>query len=81
SDPTWLFDIDTLTQCMNYQPIVAGNQPNSSTDPQNTDNVAFEVKEPESEVLVSLSSSDKTKKHDEKTKRKAKGKSPVELST
>nr|GEW75431.1 ribonuclease H-like domain-containing protein [Tanacetum cinerariifolium] len=31
SGPTWLFDIDTLTQSMNYQPVVAGNQPNSST--------------------------------------------------
>nr|GEW84307.1 hypothetical protein [Tanacetum cinerariifolium] len=26
--PKWLFDIDTLTQSMNYQPVVAGNQPN-----------------------------------------------------
>nr|GEW68282.1 hypothetical protein [Tanacetum cinerariifolium] len=25
--PTWLFDIDTLTQSMNYQSIVVGNQP------------------------------------------------------
>nr|GFB49867.1 retrovirus-related Pol polyprotein from transposon TNT 1-94 [Tanacetum cinerariifolium] len=24
----WLFDINTLTQSMNYQPVVAGNQPN-----------------------------------------------------
>nr|GEW45478.1 hypothetical protein [Tanacetum cinerariifolium] len=30
SGPTWLFDIDTLTQSMNYQPVVVGNQPNSS---------------------------------------------------
>nr|GFA06482.1 ribonuclease H-like domain-containing protein [Tanacetum cinerariifolium] len=30
SGPTWMFDIDTLTQSMNYQPVVAGNQPNSS---------------------------------------------------
>nr|GEV68305.1 ribonuclease H-like domain-containing protein [Tanacetum cinerariifolium] len=44
-------------------------------------NVAFDVKEPESRVHVSPSSSDKTKKHDEKTKREAKGKSPVNLST
>nr|GFA31337.1 hypothetical protein [Tanacetum cinerariifolium] len=36
--------------------------------------------EPELEVYVSLSSNDKTKKHDDKTKREAKGKSPVELS-
>nr|GEV49212.1 hypothetical protein [Tanacetum cinerariifolium] len=67
---------------MNYQPVTAGNQPNSSADPQNTDDdTTFEVKEPESEVHVSLSSSAKTKKHDDKTKREAKGKSPVELST
>nr|GEZ95732.1 Gag-Pol polyprotein [Tanacetum cinerariifolium] len=61
----------------------------SSKDPQNTDNdTTFEVKElefegkkPESEVHVSPSNSAKTKKHDVKTKREAKGKSPVELST
>nr|GFA66334.1 putative ribonuclease H-like domain-containing protein [Tanacetum cinerariifolium] len=40
----------------------------------------FEVKKPKSKVHVSLSSSDKTKKHDDKTKREAKGKSHVELS-
>nr|GEV28752.1 copia protein [Tanacetum cinerariifolium] len=52
------------------------------------DDDAFEVKEldfkgrkPESEVYVSPSSSAQTKKHDDKTKRKAKGKSLVELST
>nr|GEZ16464.1 uncharacterized mitochondrial protein AtMg00810-like [Tanacetum cinerariifolium] len=62
SRPTWLFDIDTLTQSMNYQPVVAGNQPNSSADPQNTDaNATFKVKEPKSEVHVSSSSSAKTR--------------------
>nr|GEU45945.1 hypothetical protein [Tanacetum cinerariifolium] len=89
SGPTWLFDIDTLTKSMNYQPVIAGNQPNPSTDPQNTDDddtfevkkPEFEVEKPESEVHVSPSSSPKTKKHDDKTKREAKGKSPVELST
>nr|GFA25252.1 putative ribonuclease H-like domain-containing protein [Tanacetum cinerariifolium] len=118
SGPTWLFDIDTLTKSMNYQPVTAGNQANPSVgvqehfdaetagegnvqqyvlfplwssgskDPHNTDDDAnFEVKEPEfevekprSEVHVSPSRSAKTKKHDGKTKRKAKGKSPVELS-
>nr|GFA23208.1 ribonuclease H-like domain-containing protein [Tanacetum cinerariifolium] len=30
SGPKWLFDIDTFTQSMNYQPVVAGNQPNHS---------------------------------------------------
>nr|GEU72247.1 hypothetical protein [Tanacetum cinerariifolium] len=107
SGPTWLFDIDTLTKSMNYQPVTAGNQPNPSAgihehfdaekereknvqqyvlfplwssgfkDSWNTNNDAnFEVKEPEfegkkpeSEVHVSPSSSAKTKKHDDKTKR------------
>nr|GEU45630.1 putative ribonuclease H-like domain-containing protein [Tanacetum cinerariifolium] len=29
-EPKWLFDIDTLTQSMNYQPVVAGNQTNNN---------------------------------------------------
>nr|GEY16248.1 ribonuclease H-like domain-containing protein [Tanacetum cinerariifolium] len=41
----------------------------------------FEVEKPKSEVYVSSSSSAKKKKHDDKTKREAKGKSHVELST
>nr|GEU83724.1 hypothetical protein [Tanacetum cinerariifolium] len=77
SGPTWLFDIDTLTKSMNYQPVTTGNQPNPSVvkEPK------FEVEKPESEVHVSPSSSAKTKKHDDKTKREAKGKIPVKLST
>nr|GFA20230.1 uncharacterized mitochondrial protein AtMg00810-like [Tanacetum cinerariifolium] len=58
-------------------------------DPQNIDGDAtfevkvpeFEFKKPESEVYVSPISSAMTKKHDDKTKREAKGKSLVELST
>nr|GFB23453.1 hypothetical protein [Tanacetum cinerariifolium] len=83
SVPTWLFDIDTHTKSMNYQPVTAGNQP---TLVQNTNDdttfevkeLEFRVKEPESEVHVSPSSNAKTKKHDDKTKREAKGKSPVD---
>nr|GEZ35282.1 putative ribonuclease H-like domain-containing protein [Tanacetum cinerariifolium] len=30
SGPTWLFDIDSLTRTMNYQPVIVGNQTNSS---------------------------------------------------
>nr|GEZ22595.1 uncharacterized mitochondrial protein AtMg00810-like [Tanacetum cinerariifolium] len=60
-----------------------------SKDPLNTEDDAifevkepeFEVEKPESEVHVFLSNSAKTKKHDDKTKREAKGKSPVKLST
>nr|GEU62194.1 ribonuclease H-like domain-containing protein [Tanacetum cinerariifolium] len=79
SGPTWLFDINTLTQSMNYQPVFAGN---NLIIMQNIDaDVAFDFKEPESEVHVIPCSSDKPKKQDEKAKRKAKGKSHVELST
>nr|GEX68503.1 ribonuclease H-like domain-containing protein [Tanacetum cinerariifolium] len=53
----------------------------SSKDPPNIDvDIAFDVKENKSEVHVSPSSSDKTKKHDEKAKRKAKRKSHIDLS-
>nr|GEW33951.1 uncharacterized mitochondrial protein AtMg00810-like [Tanacetum cinerariifolium] len=60
-----------------------------STNPLNTDDDAafggkkleFERRKPESEVHVSLSSSVKTKKHDDKTKKVAKDKSPVESLT
>nr|GEW48370.1 retrovirus-related Pol polyprotein from transposon TNT 1-94 [Tanacetum cinerariifolium] len=43
SGPTWLFDIDTLTKTMNYQPVTTGNQSNPSAD------AAFDEKEPEFE--------------------------------
>nr|GEV78217.1 hypothetical protein [Tanacetum cinerariifolium] len=58
SGPTWLFDIDSLTRTMNYQPVNAGNQTNPV---QNYDgDVAFDdkehdfdVKKPESEAILS----------------------------
>nr|GEW38661.1 ribonuclease H-like domain-containing protein [Tanacetum cinerariifolium] len=75
SGPKCLFDIDILTLSMNYQPVVAGNQPNHNAG--NQENLDAENV---NEVHVSLSSSDKLKKHDEKAKREAKGKSPVDLS-
>nr|GEX14006.1 putative ribonuclease H-like domain-containing protein [Tanacetum cinerariifolium] len=53
-----------------------------SKDSHNTDvDDAFDVKENESKIHVSPSSSDKPKKHDEKATREAKGKSHVDLST
>ncbi|GJR33298.1 putative ribonuclease H-like domain-containing protein [Tanacetum coccineum] len=36
SGPYWLFDIDALTRIMNYEPIVAGTQPNGFTDPKSS---------------------------------------------
>nr|GEU63828.1 putative ribonuclease H-like domain-containing protein [Tanacetum cinerariifolium] len=62
SGPKWLFDIDTLTQSMNYQPVVVGNQPNYNlgikenldADPHNTYvaavNAAFDVQENENDL-------------------------------
>nr|GFA45326.1 putative reverse transcriptase, RNA-dependent DNA polymerase [Tanacetum cinerariifolium] len=119
SGPTWLFDIDTLSKTMTYQPVTAGKQSKPSagvqeqfdaktageeidqqyvlflvwsfgfTNPQNTnrddtfDEKAFDFNEekPESEVNVSPSSSAQAKKHDDKTKKEAKGKSHVESFT
>nr|GEW62368.1 putative ribonuclease H-like domain-containing protein [Tanacetum cinerariifolium] len=116
SGPKWLFDIDSLTRTMNYQPVTARNQANlsvcfqdkfdaekegdeinqqyvlfpvwssGSTNPQNYDgDDAFDGKEhnfvakkPESEVIISPSSSAQSKKQDDKTKKEAKGKSPIE---
>nr|GEY81728.1 putative ribonuclease H-like domain-containing protein [Tanacetum cinerariifolium] len=116
SRPTWLFDIDTLTKNMNYQPVTAYNQSNPSAcvqeqfdaekageeikqqyvlfpvwsfgfiNPQNTDEddtfdekePEFDENKPESKVNVYPSSSAQLKKQDDKTKREAKGKSPVE---
>nr|GEX02453.1 ribonuclease H-like domain-containing protein [Tanacetum cinerariifolium] len=79
--PKWLFDIDTLTKSMNYQPVVVGNQPNDNVDPQNTyadvADAAFDVKENENDAYVSPSGSDMAdnKKHDDKAKRNDKGNS------
>ncbi|GKC18031.1 hypothetical protein Tco_1014813, partial [Tanacetum coccineum] len=33
SGPNWLFDIGSLTNSMNYKPVVAGNQSNGNADP------------------------------------------------
>ncbi|GKD70745.1 ribonuclease H-like domain-containing protein, partial [Tanacetum coccineum] len=32
--PNWLFDIDSLTNSMNYQPVTTGNQTNKNAGPQ-----------------------------------------------
>nr|GEX83152.1 hypothetical protein [Tanacetum cinerariifolium] len=81
--PKWLFDIDTLTKSMRYQPVVAGNQPNDNEcikENLDADDVAFDVKENENDVHVSANGSDKSgnKKKDEKPKKDDKGKSLVD---
>nr|GEU64740.1 hypothetical protein [Tanacetum cinerariifolium] len=60
-----------------------------STNPQNNDEDAafdekehgFDVKKPGSEVILSLSCSAQSRKQDDKTKKEAKGKSPIESFT
>nr|GFB92523.1 hypothetical protein [Tanacetum cinerariifolium] len=44
--PTWLFDIDSLTRTMNYQPVTVGNQTNFGADFQDT----FDAKKEGDEV-------------------------------
>nr|GEU87795.1 putative ribonuclease H-like domain-containing protein [Tanacetum cinerariifolium] len=67
--------------------LVKGNLARGLPSKNTDDDAAFEVKEPEfegkkpeSEVHVSSSNSTQTKKHDDKTKREAKGKSPVDVA-
>nr|GEY22011.1 uncharacterized mitochondrial protein AtMg00810-like [Tanacetum cinerariifolium] len=82
SSLTWLFDIDTLTQSINYQPVVIGNQPNSSVGIQenfNAGKVGKELVSTQQYVLLPLCS-DKLTKHDDKEKPEAQGKSPIDLS-
>ncbi|GKA70993.1 retrovirus-related pol polyprotein from transposon TNT 1-94 [Tanacetum coccineum] len=38
SGPNWLFDIDALTNSMNYKPVVAGNQSNGNASTKACDN-------------------------------------------
>nr|GEX00833.1 hypothetical protein [Tanacetum cinerariifolium] len=82
SGSTWLFDIDTLTKGGKCSTICAFPLwSSSSKDPQNTnDDTTFEVKKLESAVHVSLSSSAKTKKHDDKTTKEAKGKTLEDIT-
>nr|GEZ83776.1 retrotransposon protein, putative, unclassified [Tanacetum cinerariifolium] len=74
SGPTWLFNNDTLIKTMNFQPVTAGNQSNPS-EPK------FIGRKPKSKLNVSSSNSAQTNKHDDKTKREAKGKSHIKSST
>nr|GEW27244.1 hypothetical protein [Tanacetum cinerariifolium] len=87
--PTWLFDIDSITRTMNYQPVTVGNSTNSGAGFQDEFNVEkvgeeehdIDAKMPESVVTHSSSSSAQTKKQVDETKKKDKGKSPVKSFT
>nr|GEV28360.1 hypothetical protein [Tanacetum cinerariifolium] len=81
--PTWLFDIDSLTRTMNYQPVTAGNQSNFSNKEGHAtfDGKEHDTEKPESVVNLSLSSSALSGEQDDITKKKDKGKSPVDYFT
>nr|GEV71131.1 putative ribonuclease H-like domain-containing protein [Tanacetum cinerariifolium] len=49
SDPTWLFDIDSLPKTMNYQPVTAGNQSNHSEGFQDQ----FDAEKAKEEIVLS----------------------------
>nr|GEW28012.1 putative ribonuclease H-like domain-containing protein [Tanacetum cinerariifolium] len=76
---TWLFDIDSLTKTMNYQPVTTGNQTNPSAERDTTfAEKEHDVEKPESVVNLSPSRSALSGEKDDMTKKKDKGKSPVE---
>nr|GFC50429.1 hypothetical protein [Tanacetum cinerariifolium] len=83
------FDAEKAGEESDQQYVLFPVWSSGSTNPQNTDGQAvFDEKEPEfkrrkheSEVNISPSSSAQLKKHDDKTKRETKGKSPVESLT
>nr|GEV68935.1 ribonuclease H-like domain-containing protein [Tanacetum cinerariifolium] len=83
------FDAEKVGEEIVQQYVLFPVWSSGSTNPQDTDgDVAFNEKEaefdekkPESEVNVSPSSSAQSKKHDDKTKKEAKGKSHVESFT
>nr|GFA17596.1 putative ribonuclease H-like domain-containing protein [Tanacetum cinerariifolium] len=89
SSPIWLFDIDSLKRTMNYQPVTVGNQSNPSAGFQDEfdaekareEEHEVDIKKLESAVNVSPSSSAQSGKQDDKTKKKAKGKTSVESFT
>nr|GFC31209.1 retrovirus-related Pol polyprotein from transposon TNT 1-94 [Tanacetum cinerariifolium] len=84
--PIWLFEIDSLTRTMNYQPVYAGDQTNSSAcfqDNFDAEKAGEEVDQsymlfPVCMSLLSPSNSAQSKEHNDKTKKEAKGKSHVE---
>nr|GFB74251.1 putative ribonuclease H-like domain-containing protein [Tanacetum cinerariifolium] len=77
---TWLFDIDSLTRTMNYQPVHTGNQNNSGAGFQ--DNLdAKKAGEEVDQSYMLFPGSAQSKEQDDKTMKEVKGKSPIESVT
>ncbi|GKB13872.1 putative ribonuclease H-like domain-containing protein [Tanacetum coccineum] len=57
SRPNWLFDIDALTNSMNYKPVVAGNQSNGNAGTKACDNAGkarMEIVPSKDYILLSM---------------------------
>nr|GEU32846.1 hypothetical protein [Tanacetum cinerariifolium] len=78
SGPAWLFDIDSLSQTMNYHPVLAENQTNSHADAHTDGNEHDDdIQKFVSLDFHSLSCDDQTREQGDKAENKDKGKSPV----
>nr|GEU35513.1 uncharacterized mitochondrial protein AtMg00810-like [Tanacetum cinerariifolium] len=81
SSPTWLFDIDSLTKTMNYQPVTAGNQTKPSAGFQDNFDAEKAKEEIKQQYVLFPVCSAQSRKQDNNTKKEAKGKSHVESFT
>nr|GFD19333.1 retrovirus-related Pol polyprotein from transposon TNT 1-94 [Tanacetum cinerariifolium] len=71
SGPAWLFDINSLSQTMNYHPVLAENQSNTHAEHDG------DIQKSMSLDIHSSSCGDQTRKQGDKTENKDNGKSPV----
>nr|GEX00377.1 putative ribonuclease H-like domain-containing protein [Tanacetum cinerariifolium] len=75
SGPAWLFDIDSLSQTMNYHPVIAENQTNSNAgfpDTQKVGEQGTQTYKSVSPDIHSSSSGAQTRKQGDKTENKDK---------
>nr|GEV72310.1 copia protein [Tanacetum cinerariifolium] len=80
SGPAWLFDIESLTQTMNYLPVIAENQTNTHAGLQDTEKAWEEGTHTYKSVypdIYSSSSGAQTRNQGDKTENKDKGKNLV----
>nr|GFC18467.1 hypothetical protein [Tanacetum cinerariifolium] len=80
SSSAWLFDIDSLSQAMNYHLVIAENQTNSNAsfpDREKAEEEGTQTYKSVSPDIHSSNSDTQTRKQGNKTKNKDKGKSPV----
>nr|GFC69142.1 retrovirus-related Pol polyprotein from transposon TNT 1-94 [Tanacetum cinerariifolium] len=74
SGPAWLFDIDSLSQTMNYHPVLAENQSNPTACFQDTEKAG---KEGTQTYVLFPVCGDQAREQGDKAVNKDKGKSPV----